>query len=196
MGKIFFVMGKSSSGKDTIYKELLKDKKLKLKTIVPYTTRPMREGETDGKEYFFVSEDTMKQMDAEGNIIELRSYDTIYGIWNYFTANDGQVDLDSNSYIMIGTLESYSKIKAFYGEDNVFPIYINVNNGERLRRAMAREEKEKVPKYDEMCRRFLADEKDFSDEKIKENAISKFYENNDLLICINEIKNDIILHVR
>ncbi len=196
MGKIFFVMGKSSSGKDTIYKELLKDKKLKLKMIVPYTTRPMREGETDGKEYFFVSEDTMKQMDAEGNIIELRSYDTIYGIWNYFTANDGQVDLDSNSYIMIGTLESYSKIKAFYGEDNVFPIYINVNNGERLRRAMAREEKEKVPKYDEMCRRFLADEKDFSDEKIKENAISKFYENNDLLICINEIKNDIILHVR
>lgn len=196
MGKIFFVMGKSSSGKDTIYKELLKDKKLKLKTIVPYTTRPMREGETDGKEYFFVSEDTMKQMDAEGNIIELRRYDTIYGIWNYFTANDGQVDLDINSYIMIGTLESYSKIKAFYGEDNVFPIYINVNNGERLRRAMAREEKEKVPKYDEMCRRFLADEKDFSDEKIKENAISKFYENNDLLICINEIKNDIILHVR
>lgn len=195
MGKIFFVMGKSSSGKDTIYKELLKDEKLKLKTIVPYTTRPMREGETDGKEYFFVSEDTMKQMDAEGNIIELRSYDTIYGIWNYFTANDGQVDLDSNSYIMIGTLESYSKIKAFYGEDNVFPIYINVNNGERLRRAMAREEKEKVPKYDEMCRRFLADEKDFSDEKIKENEITKFYENNDLLICINEIKNDIILNV-
>ena len=61
MGKIYYVMGKSSSGKDTIYKELLK-RHPKLRTIVPYTTRPIREGERDGAEYFFVDEERLRIM--------------------------------------------------------------------------------------------------------------------------------------
>ena len=44
MGKIYYLMGKSSSGKDTMFKRLIEDKELALKTIVGYTTRPMREG--------------------------------------------------------------------------------------------------------------------------------------------------------
>lgn len=52
MGKIFYIMGKSSSGKDTIYKRLLEDKGLDLCNIVLYTTRPMRQGEQPGREYY------------------------------------------------------------------------------------------------------------------------------------------------
>ena len=55
MGKIFYIMGKSSSGKDTIYSRLLQDSELGLSRIVLYTTRPMREGETEGKEYHFTA---------------------------------------------------------------------------------------------------------------------------------------------
>ena len=44
MGKIYYVMGKSSSGKDTIYKKLM-EAHPRFRTIVPYTTRPIREGE-------------------------------------------------------------------------------------------------------------------------------------------------------
>ena len=54
MGKIFYMMGKSSSGKDTVYKEIRKELP-ELKTLTLYTTRPMREGEKDGVEYYFVS---------------------------------------------------------------------------------------------------------------------------------------------
>lgn len=50
MGKIFYVMGKSASGKDTIYKEL-RERIPELKTVVLYTTRPIRDGETEGVEY-------------------------------------------------------------------------------------------------------------------------------------------------
>ena len=46
MGKIYCMMGKSSTGKDTLYKMLLEDGALSLKKIIPYTTRPMRRGET------------------------------------------------------------------------------------------------------------------------------------------------------
>ena len=42
MGKIVYLMGKSSSGKDTIFKELMKEGTMDLRTIVPYTTRPIR----------------------------------------------------------------------------------------------------------------------------------------------------------
>ena len=59
MGKIFYLMGKSSSGKDTIYKKLIQDPELKLKTIVLYTTRPIRAGEQEGMEYHFVTEEVM-----------------------------------------------------------------------------------------------------------------------------------------
>ncbi len=52
MGKIICLMGKSSTGKDTIFKSLLSDKDLGLKKIVPYTTRPIRAGERNGVEYF------------------------------------------------------------------------------------------------------------------------------------------------
>ena len=54
MGKIFYVMGKSASGKDTIYKEL-RERIPELKTVVLYTTRPIRDGETEGVEYHFTT---------------------------------------------------------------------------------------------------------------------------------------------
>ena len=85
-------MGKSSSGKDTIYKELLQ-RFPKMKRIVLYTTRPRREGERDGVEYFFTDEEKLQQFRKQGQLIEERSYHTQYGVWSYFTADDGQINL-------------------------------------------------------------------------------------------------------
>lgn len=196
MGKIFYVMGKSSSGKDTIYKRLIEDCELKLKTIVGYTTRPMREGEKDGKEYFFVNEEELDRLEANGKVIEKRGYDTVFGIWYYFTVDDENIDLNENNYILIGTLESFKKVKEYYGEDIVKPIYINVEDGERLIRAISREKLEKEPKYAEVCRRFIADSKDFSEEILSSLKISKKYENDDLEICYATIKGDIFTKIR
>jgi guanylate kinase len=192
MGYIYFVMGKSSSGKDTIYKKLMDDKALGFKTLVGYTTRPMRQGEENGKEYFFVTEEEMKDMDANGKVIESRCYHTVYGDWYYFTADDGQVCLEAGDYLLIGTLESYAKVRAYYGEEVVKPIYIEVEDGERLIRAINREKQQDIPKYEEMCRRFLSDCKDFAEEKILECGIKKRYINNDIEECILDIKKDII----
>ena len=94
MGKIFYIMGKSSSGKDTIYKKLLGDRELELRNIILYTTRPMRQGELPGREYYFVGEETFQEFQKQGKIIEARTYQTVYGPWIYFTADDGQIELD------------------------------------------------------------------------------------------------------
>ena len=100
MGKIYYMMGKSSSGKDTLYREVMK-RFPGLGKVVSYTTRPMREGESSGVQYHFVDESELSRLEAEGKVIELRAYDTIHGIWKYFTVDDGQIDLYHNSYLMI-----------------------------------------------------------------------------------------------
>ena len=193
-GKIFLLMGKSTSGKDTIYKNLITDGDLALKKVVPYTTRPMRDGETDGVQYFFRDEEGYLDLKGQGRIIEERTYYTHYGEWRYFTVDDGQIDLGNGSnYLVIGTLESYCSFRDYFGKDNVIPLLIDVEARIRLERAMKREEEQEHPKYDEMCRRFLADEEDFDEAKIKEAGVEKRFFNNGLIEdCIKEIREHIL----
>lgn len=187
MGKIVYLMGKSSTGKDTIYKHLIDNSKIKLHTIVPYTTRPIRAGETDGVEYFFTDEAGFLKLKEEGKLIEDRAYNTCLGLWRYFTVNDAQIDLEHKDYVIIGTLESYNKTKEFFGEEKMIPVMIILDDGVRLQRALDREKAQDAPKYNELCRRFLADAEDFSEEKIEAAGISKRFVNNDLQQCVEEI---------
>ena len=186
MGKIYYIIGKSSSGKDTIFKELLA-RIPQLKRVVPYTTRPVREGEENGVEYFFTDEEQVQKLEQAGRIIELRAYDTACGVWKYFTADDGQIDLEVGNYLMIGTLEAYEKMIQYYGAEKIIPLYIEVEDGERLSRALARERQQAQPKYKELCRRFLADEEDFSEEKLGRLGIDRRFCNEDIEHCLGEI---------
>lgn len=192
MGSIYYIMGKSSSGKDTLYKKLLEDASLHLKKIVPYTTRPMREYEKDGVEYFFCDDKKKDELLKAGKIIELREYQTVYGVWKYFTVDDGQICLDSQDYIAIGTLEAYRKIREYFGKEKVIPIYIEVEDGLRLERALERERNGTQPKYEEMCRRFLADTVDFSEENLENAGITRRFQNRDLVKVLREIREYIL----
>lgn len=193
MGKIFYLMGKSASGKDTIYKRLL-ERDTGLRSIVLYTTRPMREGEKDGVEYHFTTAAVLDTFAGEGRVIEQRVYQTVMGPWVYATVDDGQINLAQGDYLGIGTLESYLKIRAYYGEKQVIPLYIAVDDGVRLERALLREKSQKVPNYAELCRRYLADEQDFSPEKLEAGGIGTEYRNDDLDRCIEEIWKRIFLY--
>lgn len=191
MGKIVYIMGKSSTGKDTVFKELLKNENFNFKTIVSYTTRPVRAGEKEGVEYHFTDEEGFNKLKAEGKVIEDRAYNTVHGLWRYFTADDGQVDF-SNDYITIGTLESFVKVADYFGRDRIIPVMIELDDGVRLQRALNREKKQLQPKYEEMCRRFLADSEDFSKEKVEAAKIETTFVNNDLSTCISEIESYIL----
>lgn len=187
MGNIFYLMGKSSSGKDTIYRELLKDRELNLKKAVLYTTRPIRTGETDGVTYHFTDEAELVRLQKEHKVIEVRGYDTVKGMWYYFTVDDGQFQETGSDILMIGTLESYEKMREYFGERMV-PVFVTLEDGERLIRAIRREQQQKEPVYAEVCRRFLADEKDFSQEMLTKNKIEQFFENIELEQCVKDIK--------
>lgn len=186
MGKIFYLMGKSASGKDTLYKLLL-ERCPALRTIVLYTTRPIREGETDGIEYRFTTEEALESFARTGRLIEMRTYQTVCGPWSYATVDDGQIDLNVSDYLAIGTLESYEKLRRYFGKTFVEPLYVTVDDGVRLERALSRERQQKEPKYAELCRRFLADEADFAVENLARLGVHREYRNDNLQRCAAEI---------
>ena len=190
VGHIFYLMGKSATGKDHLYEALLSDPDLRLKPLVLYTTRPMRKGERDGIEYHFTDEEGLESLRQAGKVVEERAYQTVQGIWHYFTVDDDAVDLTWHDYLAIGTPESFGKLRRFYGKETVIPLYIQTEDRIRLERAMKREAKQPSPDYEEMCRRFLADQKDFSEKKLERAGIYQRFENNSSLgECIGKLKN-------
>lgn len=195
MGKIVCLMGKSSTGKDTIYKELLKRKNIAFRTVVPYTTRPIRAGEQEGVEYHFTDEEGFQSLKAQGKIIEDRAYNTCHGLWRYFTVDDGKIAQGETDDLLIGTLEAYQKLVAYFGAEKVLPVYVALDDGVRLQRALDREKKQAQPKYEEMCRRFLADSEDFSEEKLKEAGNPKSFYNDNLDECIDKIEQYLREHL-
>lgn len=188
MGKMVYLMGKSSTGKDTVYKQLLRKESLGLKKIVPYTTRPIRDGEKQGREYFFTDDNGFSELDAQGKVIEARAYHTYHGVWRYFTVDDGNIDLVNNDYIIIGTLESFVKTAEYFGRDKVVPVLLEVDDGIRLQRALDRERRQENPRYQELCRRYLADEEDFSEEKLEAAGVTLKFSNENLEKCLSEIE--------
>ena len=167
MNRIFYLIGKSSTGKDTILSALLHDPALGLSEIVQYTTRPIRDGEEEGREYHFITMEESLRLRDQGKVVEERVYQTVHGPWKYMFVDDGQLECGTGDFIAVGTVESYVKVRDYFGDGVVVPIYIYVETGERLKRALNRERIHDNPKYAEMCRRFLADEQDFSDEKLR-----------------------------
>ena len=157
-----------------------------------YTTRPIRKGEEEGVTYHYLSNEEMQRyIDGKENnkLIEYRTYQTVHGPWTYATIADEQFKTNKDM-MMLGTLESYEKMKKHF-EKELLPIYIEVEDGVRLERALKREKEQKEPKYAELCRRFLADSKDFSEENLKKAGIVKRFENIELDKCLNEILEEI-----
>ncbi len=157
------LMGKSCSGKDTVMRKL---REAGVARIVTNTTRPMRPGEKDGEEYYFKSEADYKKAYYEDRILDSREYDTVHGLWRYWTE---AFTLDAPYTVIVTTPESECLLDVYmFSLDNpkFVPVYLEVPEDVRLQRALERENKKPKPDYDEMYRRIEADNKDFSEKAL------------------------------
>lgn len=182
---LFFIIGRSSVGKDTIFRRL-REMDPSLKEATPCTTRPMREGEREGVEYFFVTDEQFLKDKEEGKILEYRQYPSSHGIWTYYTrfsAVQGEGD-----YIISGSIDMFNKVYDVLG-DCVIPIYIKLPEVSLIERALARE-KSRGEGADivEMCRRFLQESKDYENYNFN-GRIKVEFVNDDLAVCVEEIYN-------
>ena len=194
---IYYLMGKSASGKDSIFHKLLE--KGHFQRLIPYTTRPMREGEAEGQEYHFISEEEFEKLISTGEMAEYRVYDTVFGKWYYGTVlpeeaeSAVQADKTERTAAVERADESYLQLKAKLGERGIFPLYIEVPDEIRLERAFLRQEGGGKKTREEILRRFKADDEDFSEEKLAQAGIRKRYPNTDLTECTKEIEQDTVL---
>lgn len=180
-------MGKSSTGKDTIYRELLNILKDKVKPITLFTTRPPRSTEVEGREYHFITKEELNKLSRDNKVIEQRVYNTIYGPWTYATIDN---NIDPNvPHIALGTLVSLEKMRNYFGEDNIIPIYLEVDDDIRRERTLLRLcEFGDTSDSDEAIRRWEVDEIDFSKKKIAEARVNIIDNStDDISVAINKI---------
>lgn len=192
--KLFYIMGKSASGKDTIYNILLSDETINkiLKPLVMYTTRPMRDNEVEGVTYYYVDDNKYHEMKEQGIIVECREYKTVYGIWAYFTAMDHQLETN-DSLVAVGVPLSCIPIMRYIQENKIdidlVPIYIDLEDGERLIRSIKREQTKDKPNYEEICRRYInSDQLEFTEEMLEEIGVYRFSNDNKIEDTVKQIK--------
>ena len=134
MNRVFCLVGKSCSGKDTLYTRIL-ERNPELVPVILHTTRPMRPGEVDGQTYHFVTEEQLRRYEEEEQVIEKRVYQTTQGPWTYFTL---RFELDTDR-LLITTLEGARTLMNFYGPEAVVVIYLFLDDRTRLLRYIDRE---------------------------------------------------------
>ena len=151
--KVLALMGPSGSGKDTVLKEVLKKNPNDFHKIINCTTRPMREGETNGVDYFFISPETFAEQVLNFDMIEATNFND----WFYGTSKDALV----NNAINIGVF-SPEAVEALLEspEIELMVLELAASDKTRLLRQLNREAN---PNVHEIIRRFKADEEDFAD---------------------------------
>ena len=176
------LVGKSASGKDTILQQVLKVSK-SFNPIVSTTSRPKRDNEKEGVDYYYVSKSSFLDLINDNQLIEYRTYDTLVGgikdTWYYGLQKK---DLDLNKkYIVILDLDGARSFIDYYGSNNCRVCYIYCYDEKRKERAKKR------PNFDEQewNRRFEADKKDLSLSKF-----SAMFRDTETLIFDNIEKND------
>ena len=174
--KIACIIGPSSSGKDTIFAMLKKT--YQVKPIVPYTTRLIRPGEKDGREYHFINKEKLDLLEQKNLLIERRNFNTEHEVWSYATGKTA-IDLTHYDYANIATWAIYEQFLKEYSHEILVPIYINVEDGLRLQRSLNRE-REKNGNYVEMCRKFLTETEEINPE-LKEKYKPEIIDNNGTL---------------
>lgn len=182
--KIYFLVGQSSTGKDTIKSKLLSIMP-SLKDYVYCTTRPMRDGEVNGREYLFKSHEDYEKDEKSGVVIESRVYN--------FNGNTPVVyyslakEIDEELYIVTGTPDMCHSYIEYYGSDIVKPIFIVVPDRERLMRAIIREDTNKG-NYKEIARRFYDEFSEYTKENILSLSGVEYVNNDYLEDCIEDIR--------
>lgn len=156
--KIVILTGQSGCGKDTIANKLTRNG---FKRVITNTTRPPRDNEVNGKDYYFISENNFLSLVNDGSMIEYRKYNTVFGTW-YYGSSANNIDLKKHDYVIILTLDGVDAFINYFGAENCIIFYIDCPTSIREKRA------ENRPNFDksEWNRRVLTDKEDFSNDKV------------------------------
>ena len=173
--KVLCIIGKAGAGKDTIARYLTTNFSDVFSPVISFTSRPMREREIDGKDYFFTTKSNFILKIKTGEMLEW----TYFNDW-YYGTTEQSFNKDKINICVCNPAGASSLKKLGF---DVRVIYINVTDKERLIRQLTREDN---PDVSEIIRRYSADEKDFQNTKYHievYNENRKVYEVAQDIVC-------------
>ena len=191
--KIFALLGYMGVGKDTILKQVLKDMD-DVKPIISTTTRPMRKGETEGVEYYFIDDTEFFRRGTD--FVEQRIYHTKVkenGVEKNATWRYGieRMELEKDDYlIVIVDSVGYKELKNYVGNNKIVPIFISAPQEELKARALARGDLEA-----EVDRRLKDDYERFRDFRVRTVYHEVKNTNGRLEEAIKEVEGIITKHI-
>lgn len=190
--KIIVFCGESSTGKDTFANEI--SNTYGFKNVISSTTRPMRDGEAHGVNYYYLTKEEFESSIVDGNFLEFRAYDTINNgkpdKWYYGTSVQAFED-KSKTYVLVLDLDGLNSLKNYFNNDKHVDINaIYISTPEEVRKERAKNRDPLKFSEDEFNRRALDDRIKFAPEKVKQLCdIVVDNSSNDSRICFGQIKN-------
>lgn len=184
MNKIVVLLGKTASGKNTIFERIIKD--FDIKPIVSYTTRPIRvDKEIQGIDYNFVSDEEFKKGLMNNEFLEFRSYNTFESeketIW-YYGTHKSSIDFTKGSYIHIVDKDGLMQLLDIYGKEKIFSIYIDADLNDIITRSLKRDD----TNIHELVRRIIDDQ---AQHKHSSFFCDRTVKNEDITQCYNTVAN-------
>lgn len=137
---IIAIVGKTASGKDTIAKYM--KKVYDIKPIVSYTDRPIREGETNGIEHWFISKEEMNELLIQ-NKKDIMAY-TKFPKTGYRYCASSYLLKNNKIYTYIIDPPGLEYLKKFRPDINLYTIYVDLEEEEIIKRALKRGDKEEI----------------------------------------------------
>lgn len=170
--KLILLLGKSGSGKDYLSKGVCNLSTEfthfypEFKLLKKDTTRPMRENETYGDPYNFISESQFKDKKMIGEYLSVSTYKTEEGEWLYgLNMPCDDINVAVGDILLFGNI--YNKITLGQVDFKLYPILIKTNDKDRLINSVNRTPN----KLFRVCKRFVDDEKEYSDQNILYNWV-------------------------
>lgn len=154
MNKIFMIIGRSGSGKDTQVQII--HNKFDMHSIVLCTTRKPRAYETFGKDYYFVTDAVLRSDQIKDDVFECRQLNLTTGPAYYYTRKSS-IDLTKFNYIVPGTFDMLRSYRGYFG-NNVVPIFLECDYKTARRRLLERNSEP----MSEIDRRLITDEQEYT----------------------------------
>lgn len=181
MYNVIAFMGKSGAGKDTILNTVC-ERFPNLNKKISTTTRPPRDYEQEGVDYYFVTGEEFANKVINYEMVEATDfrewfYGTEYRALKENTLNVGVFNPDG-----VRAMAEDKKI-------NLLVIYVQVSDKTRLIRALSREAE---PDIEEIFRRYKTDKEDFSELNFDYKIVSN--ENKEISDVVEEVQKVIIGH--
>lgn len=189
---VTILCGKSASGKDTLLRELIKDGYFQ--PLISTTTRPMRDGEVQDKDYHFISHDDFMMKLQNGEFLEYRRYYTkVNGqpdTW-YYGMTKEEVNAKDNPIVILD-LQGAKAFQDYFGKEECITIYIHSSDEIRQERAESRGSFD----VSEWNRRLIDDNRVFNEKTISDICDDRIVNEGCTVKDLKDLFNSIYYHVK